>query len=93
MRFLMTAGLIAFCLACTAPAFADNDPSCGDAPRAQWMSQDAAKTKLKDLGYEVRRVKPENGCYEAYAVDKTGAKVEVFLHPVSGEVVGTSKDD
>ena len=93
MRFLMPAALIALCLVGTAPAFADNDPSCGDAPRAQWMSQDAAKTKLKDLGYEVRRVKPENGCYEAYAVDKTGAKVEVFLHPVSGEVVGTSKED
>ncbi|TSD83406.1 PepSY domain-containing protein [Mycobacterium sp. KBS0706] len=93
MRFLMTTGLIAMCLAATAPAFADDDPSCGDAPRAQWMSQDAAKAKLKDLGYEVRRIKPENGCYEAYALDKAGAKVEVFLHPVSGEVVGASKGD
>jgi hypothetical protein len=94
MRFFIATGLMALSLAGTAPAFADDDAAdCGDAPRSQWMSEDAAKAKLKDLGYDVRRIKPEKSCYEAYAFDKAGAKVEVFLHPISGEVVGTSKED
>src|SRR5262245_48468729 len=66
-------------------ALADDDSaSCGNAPRAQWMTEDAAKSKAAELGYDVRRVKKENGCYEIYAVDKSGAKIELKMHPVTG---------
>ena len=75
------------------PALADDDgANCGNAPRAQWMTEDAAKSKAADLGYEVRRVKEENGCYEIYAIDKNGAKVELQMHPVTGALVKTNGD-
>lgn len=76
-----------------APALADDDGAdCGNAPRAQWMTEDAAKSKAADLGYEVRGMREENGCYEIYAVDKTGAKVELQMHPVTGAVVKSNGD-
>ncbi|MFZ2103290.1 MAG: PepSY domain-containing protein [Oricola sp.] len=67
--------------------------SCGDAPRAQWMSEDAVKAKAAGLGYQVRSVKAEKGCYEVYAIDARGMKAEVLFNPVTGEQVGSEMDD
>ncbi|MGB5950173.1 MAG: PepSY domain-containing protein [Parvibaculum sp.] len=72
---------------------ADKDARCTDQPREQWMSKDAAKAKATALGYEVRRVKVEDGCYEIYAFDSNKAKVEIFMNPVSGELVNRKDDD
>lgn len=71
----------------------DKGARCTDQPREQWMSEDAAKAKAVALGYEVRRVKVEDGCYEIYAFDKNKAKVEIFMNPVSGELVNRKDDD
>jgi hypothetical protein len=78
-----------------APAYASSDEGegCGSAPRDQWMSVDAAKAKGIAMGYEVRKVKVEDGCYELYAVDKNGARAELYMNPVSGEVVRSKDDD
>jgi hypothetical protein len=73
--------------AAAAPAFAAEKAGCGAAPREQWLSEDAVKAKGVAMGYEVRRVKVEKGCYELYAIDKNGAKFELFLDPVTGKLV------
>jgi hypothetical protein len=80
-------------LAAAAPALAEDKASCGDAPRDQWLTQDAIKAKAEGLGYEVRQVKVENGCYELYAIDKNGARIERYLNPVTGEPVNVEEDD
>ena len=49
---------------------------------------DAAKAKLVKDGYSVRRMKVAMNCYEAYVV-KDGKRQELFLDPVSGDVVET----
>jgi hypothetical protein len=56
------------------------------------MSVEAAKAKGTELGYEVRRVKEEDGCYELYAIDKNGAKAELYMNPVTGDVVRSKED-
>ena len=61
-----------------APAFAG--PKC-DVPEADWQPKDALETKLKADGWEVRSVKVENGCYEAYAMDANGNRVEAYFNP------------
>ena len=66
---------------------------CGNAPQDQWVSMDVAKAKGVELGYDVRAVKIEDGCYELYAIDKDGRKLEAYLHPVTTEVVKTELDD
>ncbi|WP_082342786.1 MULTISPECIES: PepSY domain-containing protein [Shinella] len=40
-------------------------------------------------GLDVRRIKVENGCYEVYAIDAKGAKVETIFNPQTGEPVGS----
>jgi hypothetical protein len=43
--------------------------------------------QYEKLGYTVRRVKTGGTCYEVYAVDKTGKKVELFVNPATGALV------
>ena len=83
---LAFAGLIG----CVGTAAADNDElKCTAAQESSWMSQDATKDLLMKQGFkEVRDIEVTDGkCYEVYAVDSQGAKVELYLDPTSGSVV------
>ena len=53
------------------------------------MTEDAMKEKAKAMGLDVRQVKVENGCYEVYAIDAKGNKVEQIFNPATGEQVGS----
>lgn len=71
-------------------ALADNDElKCTEAQESSWMSQDATKDLLLKQGFkEVREIDVTDGhCYEVYAVDAKGEKVELYLDPTSGDVV------
>ncbi len=92
-RMFLTAAALSAALVAIPAHASDDDARCAAAPRDQWMSIDAAKAKGVELGYEVRQVKEEDGCYELYAIDKNGAKVELYLHPVTGAVVRSKSDD
>ncbi|MBU2486879.1 MAG: PepSY domain-containing protein [Alphaproteobacteria bacterium] len=72
-------------------AFASQD--CPNVPRDQWMSDAAITEKAKALGYDVRSIKIEDGCMEAYAIDKNGMRVEVYFHPGTGGVLRVKGDD
>ncbi|MFU8834090.1 PepSY domain-containing protein [Roseovarius autotrophicus] len=52
---------------------------------------DAITATLTEQGYEVRRVKKDDGLYEAYAV-KDGVKYEIYLNE-KFEIVRTKIDD
>lgn len=93
VRMFLTAAALSAALASLPAHASDDDARCMAGPRDQWMSVDAAKAKGVELGYEVRRVKEEDGCYELYAIDKNGAKVELYLDPVTGAVVRGKSDD
>jgi len=78
-------------LAFTAPAFADSDdPSCAKV-EGKWMSKEKARERAMLMGYDARKVKTEDGCYEIYATNKDGERFEIFMHPVTGKVVETKK--
>jgi hypothetical protein len=74
------------------PAFATSNDDCGSTDQSSWMSIEAITAKGVALGYEVSNVKTEDGCYELYA-KKDGQRFEVYMHPVSGEVVRVKNDD
>lgn len=67
--------------------------SCGNAPESTWLSQAEIEAKATAQGYKVRQIKIEDGCYEMYAIDKDGKKVEAYLNPVTAEVVDKKSDD
>jgi hypothetical protein len=75
------------------PALAESSEDCTDAPKAQWLSEDAAKAKATKDGYDVRDIKVEGSCFELYAIDKEGKRVEARMNPVSGEIVGNEEGD
>lgn len=66
---------------------------CTSAPQDQWKSEDAIKAAAKDMGYDVRRVKVEDGCYEVYGIDKNGNKAEIYFDPMTGAVSDHKGDD
>ena len=51
--------------------------ACSTAPKAQWQPQSKLEDMLKADGLTVRQIKEENGCYEVYATDTAGKKVNV----------------
>ena len=78
-------------LAYVSPSVASSDGAmCGNIS-GQAMSMEEVKSMVTAKGYDVRRVKQEDGCLEVYAIDKQGAKVEIYLHPISGKIVKIKK--
>jgi hypothetical protein len=61
---------------------------CTSAPQSQWMSMEALQAKIEALGYKVQKAKLKNACGEIYALDKNGGRVELFVDPTNGQIVG-----
>ena len=77
-----------------APAFAEEGKAaaylCRIAPGQALLPPDAIRSTLQELGYRVDRVKFDDGCLEARAVNDSGIPIEVRYHPVTGELVRAS---
>nr|CAD6606598.1 PepSY domain-containing protein [Rhizobium sp. TCK] len=52
-------------------------------PAAEWQPREALQAKLEKEGWKVRSIKTEDGCYEAYAINVKGQKVEAYFDPKS----------
>ncbi len=61
---------------------------CTDTGQDKWLTIEALQTKVEALGYTVRNAKLKNACGEFYVTDKAGARVELFVDPTNGAVVG-----
>lgn len=73
-------------------ARAEEGQNCTQASKDRWLSEDGIKEKAKAAGLDVRRVKVEGSCYEVYAVDMKGKKVETLFNPETGAVVGNESE-
>ena len=80
-------------LGMSVPVYASDDDDCGYVERSQWMSEEELRGKATRMGYNVRKIEVDDGCYEVYATDSKGQRVEVYMHPVSGDVVKWKLDD
>lgn len=65
--------------------------TCTTSAKEKWLSEEAVAAKLKDVGYDVKSIKTTRAgnCYEAYATDKSGKKVELFLDPTDAKIIHT----
>ena len=66
--------------------------TCDSGPESGWKPQEVLVKKLTAQGWNVRQVKVDGGCYEVYALDDKGQRVEAYFHPVTLVRVSTSKD-
>jgi hypothetical protein len=72
------------------PVFAASySGTCTTAAKDKWMSEAAAQAKVTADGYTVTSIKTtrRGNCYEVYATDKNGKKVELFLDPTTAKIV------
>jgi len=76
----------ALLIAAAAAARAD-DNICVEHPRSDWMTEDKLAETATQLGYDVRKVEEEDGCWEVKGFDQQGNRVEVYFDPVSAEVM------
>lgn len=72
-------------------AFATGLATCDSGPQETWQPQATLEKQLKDKGWQVRRIKIDGGCYEVYAIDEKGEKVEAYFHPRTLAPVPTEK--
>ena len=74
------------------PAVAMASPSCTNEPQVNWMSQDAMKAKVEELGYTIKTLQVTGNCYEIYGFTKDDKRAEVYFNPVTGDVVEAEVD-
>lgn len=51
--------------------------ACSTAPMSAWKPQSVLEAQLKAEGLTVRQIKEEGGCYEVYAIDSKGKRVNM----------------
>lgn len=87
--------IVALGIFAVAVVFAQSAHAAGDkcsVAKNEWVAKEAVVKKLEGEGWAVRKVKVEDGCYEAYAV-KGEERAEVLVNPKTLEVVSIKKDD
>ena len=53
---------------------------------------DALQKKLESEGWEVKKIKVDDGCYEAYAINTEGQRVEAYFNPQTFELIKSEVD-
>jgi hypothetical protein len=67
--------------------------TCDSGAREGWQPQEKLTALLKDKGWQVRRIKEDGGCYEVYALNEKGERVEAYFHPRTLAPVPTGSKD
>ena len=65
--------------------------TCDSGPTSGWQPQSKLESDLKAKGWQIRRIKVDGGCYEVYAMNDKGQRVEAYFHPVTLAPVPTSR--
>jgi hypothetical protein len=91
MRTICTAAVALAFLAPTA-GLATGLATCDSGPQTGWKSQEALADVLLKAGWkEVRRMKPDGGCWEVYGINENGRQAESYFHPVSLQHIMTTQ--
>lgn len=59
---------------------------CEEVDQSKWLTEEQLTQQLVASGWqEVRRMKPDGGCWEVYGTTPDGQRVEGYFDPVTGE--------
>jgi hypothetical protein len=84
-------GLLAGAPPLVTSAFATGLATCDSGPKSGWQAVEKLEKMLADKGWVVRRIKEDGGCYEVYALNEKGERVEAYFHPVTLAPVPTKR--
>lgn len=82
-------GLIAAAASLTAMA----GTYCTPHPESERIPPAKFQAQLKQQGYQIKRFKTEDNCYEIYGKNKAGQKVEIYFDTKTGKIVKQEIDD
>lgn len=91
MKFSVTSSVTVALLCVAGYAQATGLATCDSGPRETWQPQEKLEKQLTEKGWKVRRIKEDGGCYEVYAFDEKGERVEAYFHPKTLALVPTSR--
>jgi len=84
----MIRSIVVATLVVALPLAAVADELCEVADGASLISEEKVREIAAAAGYaDIRKVEAEDGCMEAKGMSRDGKKVEVYVHPVSGDIV------
>jgi hypothetical protein len=86
----LAAALFALAIASAPVAGATGLATCDSGSPDGWQPKEKLTAALKEKGWDIRNVKIDGGCYEVYAIDDKGERVEAYFHPVTLERVETA---
>lgn len=82
---LLRGGLLALSLGlATLPIWADDD--C-DAPVHRWQSREAVRQMAAQQGWQIQRLKIDDGCYEIRGTDNQGRSFKAKIDPETLKVL------
>jgi hypothetical protein len=62
-------------------------------PMADWKPRETAAAMAAELGWAVRRIKIDDGCYEIMGTDAEGRQVEATVNPSTLEILDIEYED
>lgn len=65
--------------------------TCDSGSSSTWQPQIRLEQMLSKQGWKVQRIKVDGGCYEVYAFNEKGQRVEAYFHPRTLEPVPTKR--
>ena len=84
-HLFLRSGLLALSLGLAAlPTWADDD--C-DAPLDRWQSREAVRQMAAQQGWQIQRLKIDDGCYEIRGTDRQGRSFKATLDPETLKVL------
>ncbi|WP_369804733.1 PepSY domain-containing protein [Cupriavidus sp. YR651] len=98
MKHLRRAGSLALTMFALAGAFgihpaqAHDSDDC-EAPVNAWKPRDAVRTMAQQKGWQIDRLRIDDGCYEVKGHDADGRRFKAKLDPVTLDVVRMKRED
>jgi hypothetical protein len=81
-----------FVLLLPAAGHATGLATCDSGAQSGWQPQEAVTKHLMKAGWkEVRRMKPDGGCWEVYGLNENNRLAESYFHPVTLEHIMTTQ--
>ena len=62
-------------------AFGTGLATCDSGAESTWQPKETLEQRLTEQGWKIRQIKVDGGCYEVYALDESGKRVEAYFHP------------
>jgi hypothetical protein len=92
MMWKCTAAVLTLGLLLPTAAAAEEEVVCTDQPREKWVSADAVTKRLSQLIDKEFVLGVDKGCYEAEVIVNDVTEIDVYVDPVTMEIVKIRTD-